>query len=180
VRLAQLQEYVQILRKMWTEDQPTFQGKYYRIDNAYCAPRPNPAPPLLIGGAGPKVTLRIVAKYADMCNLNGFDLDTCRSRLETLRQHCLAVGRDYSSIGITYANECVAVAPTRAEAERMTRASFFGHTSPRFVGTPDEVAAQIQPLVDLGVSHFIFRFPDFPRTEGVRLFMDEVMPRFRR
>ncbi len=179
VRLAQLEEYVQILRKMWTEDAPSFQGKYYRIDNAYCAPRPNPAPPLLIGGAGPKVTLRLVAQYADWCNLNGFDLATCRNRLDVLRQHCLAIGRDYRTIGITYANDCVAVAPTHAEAEHMTNASFFGRLDTRIVGTPDEVAAQIQPLVSLGVTHFIYRFVDFPRTDGVRLFVDEVMPRFR-
>ncbi len=177
VRLAQLEEYVQILRKMWTEESPTFHGKYYRIDNAYCAPRPNPAPLLLIGGAGPKVTLRIVAQYADLCNLNGFDLEKCRSRLDTLRQHCLAVGRDYNSIGITYSNDCVAVAPTHAEAERVTSASFFRHGT-QMIGTPDEVAAQIQALVDLGVTHFIFRFVDFPRLDGVKLFMEQVMPRW--
>ena len=178
VRLAQLEEYVQVIRKMWTEDSPTFHGKYYSIENAYCAPRPNPAPPLLIGGAGPKVTLRIVAKYADWCNLNGFDLEMCRSRLDTLRQHCLAVGRDYNTIGITYSNDCLAVTPTHAEAERMADASFFGRFG-RMIGTPDEVAAQIQPLVDLGVSHFIFRFIDFPRSEGVNMFMKEVAPRFK-
>jgi len=178
VRLAQLDEYVQIIRKMWTEDAPTFHGKYYSIDNAYCTPRPNPAPPLLIGGAGPKVTLKIVAKYADLCNLNGFDLDTCRSKLDILRQHCLDVGRDYNTIGITYANDCLAVAPTHSEAESMANASFFGRY-PRMIGTPDEVAAQIQPLVDLGVSHFIFRWVDFPRTKGVSLFMKEVAPRFK-
>jgi alkanesulfonate monooxygenase SsuD/methylene tetrahydromethanopterin reductase-like flavin-dependent oxidoreductase (luciferase family) len=178
VRLAQLEEYVQILRKMWTEDSPTFQGEYYSIHNAYCAPRPNPVPPLLIGGAGPKVTLRIVAQYADWCNLNGFDLEMCRRSLDTLRGHCQAVGRDYNSIGITYSNDCVAVAPTHAEAERMKDASFFGRYLP-MIGTPDEVAAQIQPLVDLGVTHFIFRFVDFPRTEGVQMFIKEVVPRFR-
>lgn len=178
VRLAQLEEYVQILRKMWTEDSPTFQGKYYCIENAYCTPRPNPVPPLLIGGAGPKVTLRIVAQYADLCNLNGVSLEMCRSSLDTLRKHCLKVGRDYNSIGITYSSECVAVAPTHAEAERMRNASFFGRYLP-MIGTPDEVAAQIQLLVDLGITHFILRFVDFPRSEGVELFMKEVMPRFK-
>lgn len=177
VRLAQLEEYVQILRKMWTEDAPTFHGRYYSIDKAYCAPRPNPIPPLLIGGAGPKVTLRIVAKYADWCNLNGLDLATCRERLDTLRRHCQAVDRDYDSITVTYSNDCVAVAPTRGEAERITAASFFRRLT-QMVGTPDQVAGQIQSLVDLGVTHFILRFVDFPHTKGVELFVKEVMPRF--
>ena len=61
VRLNQLEEAAQIIRAMWSSKQPTFQGKYYSIQNAFCNPRPTPAPPLLIGGAGPKRTLRIVA-----------------------------------------------------------------------------------------------------------------------
>ena len=93
---------------------PTFQGKYYSIENAYCFPRPDPLPPLLIGGFGPKRTLKIVAKYADWCNINDSDLEFCRSRLETLREHCLTVGRDYEAITKTYICDCVALAPTHA------------------------------------------------------------------
>lgn len=178
VRLAQLEEYVQILRKMWTEDSPTFHGKYYSIENAYCSPRPNPAPVLMIGGTGPKVTLRIVAKYADWCNLNHIDFETCRNRLEVLRQHCQAVGRDYNSIGITYSNDCVALAKTRTQAEQIKNASFFKRYL-NIVGDPDEVSRQIDEFINLGVQHFIFRFVDFPRTDGVELFMKEVMPRYK-
>ena len=85
IRLDQLEEAVQIIRKMWTEDSPCFHGKYYSIENAYCFPRPDPIPPLLIGGFGPKRTLKIVAKYADWCNINDESLDFCRERLAILR-----------------------------------------------------------------------------------------------
>ena len=132
---------------------------------------------MLIGGAGPKRTLRIVAKYADWCNLNNASLADCQNSLEILRQHCQTVGREYAEILKTFSNDCVAVASTRAEAERVQKASFFERVGP-ITGTPDEVAAQIQAYVDLGISHFILRFADFPHTGGAKLFMQEVMPKF--
>lgn len=179
VRLSQLEEAVQIIRKMWTEDSPTFAGKYYHIDQAYCSPRPNPIPPLLIGGAGPKRTLRIVAQYGDWCNLNNADLAFCRSRLDTLREHCQAVGRDYAEIVKTFSCDNLAVAPTHAAAEQMSQASFFRDVQP-LVGTPDEVTGLIQEYVDLGITHFIVRFVDFPKTDAAELFLKEVMPRFQK
>jgi alkanesulfonate monooxygenase SsuD/methylene tetrahydromethanopterin reductase-like flavin-dependent oxidoreductase (luciferase family) len=178
VRLDQLEESVQIIRRMWTEASPSFSGKYYSIKDAYCSPRPDPAPPLLIGGFGPKRTLKIVAKYADWCNINGSDLDFCRSRLDTLRGHCMDVGRDYDAIVKTYICDCVAVAPTHEKGEALMRASFFSPYQP-MSGTPDEVAAQMQSYADLGFSHLVLRFADYPQTAGVELFMKEVMPRFR-
>ena len=81
-----------------------------------------PVPPLLIGGFGPKRTLKIVAKYADWCNIYDSDLEFCRGRLEVLRDHCLTVGRDYESIVKTYICDCVAVAPT-ARRSRIDEAS---------------------------------------------------------
>jgi alkanesulfonate monooxygenase SsuD/methylene tetrahydromethanopterin reductase-like flavin-dependent oxidoreductase (luciferase family) len=179
VRLAQLEEAVQVIRAMWTQDSPTFHGKYYTIDGAYCYPRPDPLPPLLIGGAGPKVTLRIVAQYADWCNLNNSGVEGVDYSLELLRGHCQKVGRDYAAIVKTYACDGVAVARTHAEAEARLEASYFGRGGNPIYGTPDEVAAQIQPFVDLGISHFLFRFVDYPSTASAELFLREVMPRFK-
>lgn len=176
-RLRELEEAVQVIRAMWTDEHPTFQGKYYQIDGAYCAPRPDPLPPILIGGAGPRKTLRIVAKHGDWCNLNNSPLDFCQSRLETLREHCRDVGRDYDSIVKTYSCDTVAVAETQAEADRMVQESFFGKF-PAIAGTPDAVTGQIQAYIDLGFTHFIFRFVDYPKTGSAEMFMREVMPRF--
>jgi alkanesulfonate monooxygenase SsuD/methylene tetrahydromethanopterin reductase-like flavin-dependent oxidoreductase (luciferase family) len=178
VRLDQLEEAVQIIRKMWTEDSPTFHGKYYSIENAYCSPRPDPIPPLLIGGFGPKRTLKIVAQYADWCNINDSDLGFCKSRLDTLRDHCQTVGRDYATIVKTYICDCVALAPTHEQAESLKQASFFSRYQP-MVGTPDELVEQIQAYADLGFFHFVLRFADYPKTDGVELFIKEVLPRFR-
>jgi alkanesulfonate monooxygenase SsuD/methylene tetrahydromethanopterin reductase-like flavin-dependent oxidoreductase (luciferase family) len=176
IRLDQLEEAVQVIRLMWSSAKPNFQGKYYKIQDAFCNPHPAP-PPLLIGGSGPKRTLRIVAQYADWCNLNNAPQEDCRVSLDTLRQHCQAVGRDYKEIKKTFSCDNVAVAHSHRAAEAMRRASFFGNILP-FSGTPDEVAATIQSYVDLGITHFILRWVDFPSTAGAELFMKEVVPRF--
>ena len=100
-RLVRLEEAIQIIRKMWTEEEPaaSFNGKYYQINNAYCNPKPiqKPSPPIMVGGSGERYTLKIVAKYADACNLFG-SVETVKRKLSVLNEHCKSVGRDYDSI----------------------------------------------------------------------------------
>jgi len=177
-RLDQLEEAAQIIRKMWHEESPSFSGKYYSIENAYCNPRPDPVPPLLIGGFGPKRTLKIVAKYADWCNIDNSDLDFCENRLNVLKDHCRDVGRDYDSIVKTYICDCLAIASTHEEAEALRKASYFSQFS-HITGTPDEVTEQLQAYINLGFTHIVLRFADYPLTDSVRFFIDEVLPRFR-
>ena len=96
-----------------------------------------------------------------------------------LAEHCAAVGRDPQTIVKTFSTDCVAVAHSSAEAERMAQASPFYAPNSGLIGTPDQVAARIQRYIDLGVEHFMLRFVDFPRTDGANLFIQEVLPRFR-
>jgi alkanesulfonate monooxygenase SsuD/methylene tetrahydromethanopterin reductase-like flavin-dependent oxidoreductase (luciferase family) len=174
VRIAQLEEAVQIVKALWTESPASFEGKYYRIDNAYCEPRPDPIPPILIGGGGEQLTLRVVAKHADWWNIPGGTLENYAHKLGVLRGHCHVVGRDYDEIVKSWSAEAVAVAATREEAERIAAASPYDNNP--IIGTPAEVAEQLQPFIDLGVRCLIVRLLDFPETAGIELFANEVMP----
>ena len=178
VRMAQLEEAIQVVKHLWTDSPASYAGAYYRIDNAYCAPRPDPIPPLLIGGGGERRTLRLVAHYADWWNIPGGTVRTYAHKLEVLRQHCAAVGRDYDTIRKTWSAEAIALAQTEAEAHRLAATSPYNNTD-AIVGTPTQVAKQLQAFVDLGVDYFIVRLVDFPQTAGIELFVQEVLPRLR-
>ncbi len=175
-RLAQLEESVQILRRMWREPRATFHGQHYQIEEAICEPKPEPIPPLLIGGGGKKVTLRIAAQYADWWNFPGGSAEHYAELLEALRGHCAKVGRDENSIVKSWLNDCVAIAPTHEAALSLAQASPFYTPGVSVVGTPEEVAAHLKRFTDLGVRQFILRFVDFPKTDGARLFAQEVIP----
>jgi alkanesulfonate monooxygenase SsuD/methylene tetrahydromethanopterin reductase-like flavin-dependent oxidoreductase (luciferase family) len=177
-RIHQLEEAVQIIRQMWRQPKTTFHGRTYHAVDAICEPKPEPMIPLLIGGGGKQLTLKVVAQYADWWNFPGGTLEHYRELLDTLRGHCETVGRDYASIVKTWGCETVAVAPTHEAALSMAQASPFYSADSALVGTPDEVAAQLRGFVDVGVQHFILRFAGFPGTASAKMFVDEVLPRF--
>lgn len=174
-RIAQLEEAVQVVRAAWTRSPASFDGSFSRLDGAYAEPRPDPAPPLLIGGGGEKRTLRVVARHADWWNIPGGTPETYAHKLDVLRGHCEAVGRDYDDIVKTWSAEVVAVAASEEQARAIADASPYTDDNP-IVGTPDSVVEQLRPYLDLGVEHLIVRLVDFPSTEGLRLFADEVAP----
>jgi alkanesulfonate monooxygenase SsuD/methylene tetrahydromethanopterin reductase-like flavin-dependent oxidoreductase (luciferase family) len=174
VRVAQLEETLQIVRRLWSDSPASFEGQHYRIEQAYCEPRPDPIPPILIGGGGEQLTLRVVAKYADWWNIPGGDAASYAHKLQVLRGHCEAVGRDFDSIRKTWSAEAIVVAPTEAEARRIAAGSPF--QSNVILGTPAQVAEQLQAFVNLGVDYLIVRLLDFPQTAGIELFVQEVMP----
>jgi F420-dependent oxidoreductase-like protein len=95
-RMAAFREAVEIVHRMWTEDRPTFEGKHYRIDGPINEPRRRPS--FWLGGGGEKVTLKLVAKYADGCNVGNGDPELIRHKLGVLREHCDRLGRDYDRI----------------------------------------------------------------------------------
>jgi F420-dependent oxidoreductase-like protein len=99
-RFERLEETLQICEQMWSDNEGPYQGKYYQLAETICVPAPlqTPRPPILIGGGGEKKTLRLVAQYADMCNLFATDPGEIKRKLDILRGHCDTVGRDYDTI----------------------------------------------------------------------------------
>jgi F420-dependent oxidoreductase-like protein len=99
-RFERLEETVRICRQMWSDDNGPFEGRHYQLAETLCEPRPlsRPHPPILIGGGGEKMTLRLVARYADACNVFGSGVDDVAHKLDVLRGHCDAVDRDYDTI----------------------------------------------------------------------------------
>jgi F420-dependent oxidoreductase-like protein len=163
-RMDRLEEAVQICRLMFTEERPTFEGRYYRIKEARNIPPPVQAggPPIMIGGSGPKRTLRAVAKYADMSNVFGGP-DTLRKNVEILHNHCADVGRDPSEIKVTRLGSLF-LARSNDEAEQLREgvAGAMGEEWAREAATfgdADSVGEQIQGLVDAGAQELIFNLP---------------------
>jgi len=177
-RIHQMGEVVQIIKKMWTEPKASFHGKYYQIDEAICEPKPDPLPPIMIGGGGKKITLRYVAQFADWWNFPGGTPEFYADLLEVLRGHCKDVGRDFDEIVKTWAIECIAVAETHKAALEIAQSSPLYDPQTSIVGTPDEVEQQLRRFTDLDVQHFIFRFADFPRADMAKMFAKKVAPRF--
>ena len=174
-RLARLEETVQICRGMFTEEEFTFQGRFYRTKGALNFPRPvRPGGiPILIGGSGERRTLRLVATYADACNLFG-DVATIRHKLEVLQRHCEEVGRDPSEITKTRLGALV-IAGTQAEAQRKAEAQWKRRgvieawRSSYIVGDPDGVAEQAKAYFEAGLDGLLFNMPDAYDLETVAL-----------
>jgi alkanesulfonate monooxygenase SsuD/methylene tetrahydromethanopterin reductase-like flavin-dependent oxidoreductase (luciferase family) len=177
VRMAQLAEVVQICQAMWDPAQPeaTFHGDHHHIDQAVSNPKPSPAPPVMIGGAGEKLMLRVVAQYADWWNLVGVSPETYAHKIQVLHRHCADVGRDPADIRKTWMG-VVSLAPTRQQAEAAMRHYPIWPGDVPIVGTPSEVVVRLQDYTALGVDLFILAFADEPQLTGIDLFIDEVMP----
>jgi len=179
VRIGQLGEAVQVIRKLWTESPATFHGKYYQLNEAYCSPQPTPAPPILIGGGGEQFTLPVVAKHADWWNLTAVPADVYAQKLDVLRRCCDAIGRDPSSIKLTVTIRALSIGSTEAEAQRIYDESAFSKAPPsnNIVGTPEMIVEQLQPYIKLGITHIILaNFADYPHPDGAIQFADEVVP----
>jgi F420-dependent oxidoreductase-like protein len=179
-RLRQLEEGLQILKAMFTENRANFKGRYYTVTDAPNNPKPvqKPHPPIMIGGAGEKVMLRLVAKYADRWNCPAGYRDF-KKTLGVLHEHCRAVGRDPKDITVSE-QLMVCIGANRAEADQKWEMAKgrkpFSFTAVK--GTPDEVVKQLREHVSWGVTMFTIMFADMAPPQTVELFAREVMPAF--
>jgi F420-dependent oxidoreductase-like protein len=188
VRIAQLREAVQIIKKMWTEDEPSFHGQYYTIEKTINSPKPvqKPHPPILIGGEGRKLALKVVAELADRCNLGGsITPQRYKELLEVLDEHCKSVGRKIDQIEKTLIVDYTVIAKNKTSLqEKIRKFKPKAVSKPQFiegnlVGTPEQITSRIEEFIDVGVTYIMMRFPDMMKNEPLRLFADEVIPAFR-
>ena len=184
VRIGMLRETVEIVRSMWTEEETTYDGRYFQLNRANCDPKPlqRPHPPILVGGGGEQLTLRVVARVADRANFGGNPEEWAHKR-EVLKGHCKDVGRDEDEIEKTWSPE-VFVRETEAEIEAAGSRSFWGEPAESWragnlVGTPEQVAEKVQRYIGLGCTSFMPWCSDYPDDTTLRLFAEQVIPQFR-
>jgi F420-dependent oxidoreductase-like protein len=179
-RLDRLEEALQICRAMFREEAPSFSGRYYRIHQARNVPRPvQPGgPPILVGGGGEKRTLALVARYADMANLFG-DAATVAHKVEVLRRHCVAEGRDPLDITVSRLATLVLTASDgeTADTKEFLRQVTGEEPTGSNVGTPEDLVGQVEELAAAGVDYFIFNVPT-GTPETVRRLGAEVLATF--
>ena len=178
VRMKRLEEAIQVVLAMWGEQPASFEGTYYRLDRAVNDPPPiqRPHPPIMIGGNGENVTLRLVAKYGQWCNVFG-DPELVRHRFDVLREHCARLGRPTEEI--TFSNHLWVVvgrdeADVAAKLERLDVPSFAG-----LAGTPEQLVEQFRAYAAVGARYCTIQMPDVNDVEPVRLFAEQVMPALR-
>jgi F420-dependent oxidoreductase-like protein len=157
-RFEQLEEALQIARQMWSGEVEPYEGEHYQLDEPLNSPQAlaEPHPPVMIGGMGEKRTLRLVAKYADACNLFAYGgSGLIRHKLDVLRGHCEDVGRDYEEI------ERTALGTVNVGDEGMGA---------------DEVIGFCQEMSDAGIQHLIFNMPNVHEIKPLVTFGEEIIP----
>jgi F420-dependent oxidoreductase-like protein len=178
-RMGMFKEACEIIHRMWTEDYPTFKGKYYTIDRPINEPKgvQKPHPPLWIGGSGERVTLKLVAQFGDACNVGG-DPETIRHKLGVLRQHCETVERNYDDIVKSAEAEVLVIGrgddPERARARAR---GYEGFREGTLIADADRVAELLQTLIEAGIDYFILYIPGVAYDlEPLHRFETEVIP----
>lgn len=198
-RIGMLEEAVRIIKLMWAEPVVNFIGKYYVVRGAINYPKPlqKPRPPILIGGGGEKLTLRVVAEHADIYNFGGWSLQDFERKVQVLKRHCSGVGRDPGDIELSVHGDVI-IAETEGEVrqfvqelmdEGMNRRYLGGGSwvpvsreeflRDRLVGTPEQIAEQLREFVRLGATYFIPYFYKSIERGTHRLFAEEVVPLLR-
>jgi F420-dependent oxidoreductase-like protein len=181
-RLKRLAEALQIIRGMWSEDSFSFEGRFYKVSDAVCMPKPiqKPHPPIMIGGSGEKTLLRLVAKYGDACNLFGGNAAVVRHKLSVLKKHCTEVGRDYDEILKTRLGSVI-IAKDRREATSIAEEAGFSLErleSRTTLGSPAQVKAGIKEFADAGLEYLILNTPAKGEEAMIKQFTEKIIPSF--
>jgi alkanesulfonate monooxygenase SsuD/methylene tetrahydromethanopterin reductase-like flavin-dependent oxidoreductase (luciferase family) len=180
-RVAELDEALQVIKAMWREERATFEGRYHSIKEAWCEPKPERMPTIMVGAFRPQM-LRLVARHADWWNVSSTGIADYRRYVEELERACDEVGRDPASVRRIWGGGCVC-APSEAEVANLAaeRLQLLGEACAYQVGedlagTPAQIIEQMQPFIALGVDYFMLDCGGFPRLTTVEMLVNEVLP----
>ncbi len=184
-RLRALEESVQIMKGMWTEERFSFEGQHFSVKDVICEPKPENPPEVLIGGGGERVLMGIAARHADTWNNMAVFQAELGKKIDALRRRCDELGRDFDSIEIS--QQCIEVIAEDDDSAKaaLAKASkvYGGHMGGQIEehgiwGSPAGVIERIEKHRSLGVSGFIIEFFGRDTREPARLFAEKVMPAF--
>lgn len=186
-RLRELEETIEVTKRLWTEDKVTYEGEYVSVKDAVCKPQPeqDPRPPIMVGGGGESFTLRIAAKHADSWNYWG-PPHVMEHKLDVLKSHTHTENTDFDEIEKSWFARCI-IRETEEEVENILE------EVPRFrqpddlteipdgdynnlIGTPEQVIDQLGAYDHMDLDEVVLEFVDFPRTTGAELFAERVLP----
>ena len=184
-RIGRLNEAVEIVKKVWTEEKASYNGQYYSINEAVCEPKPlqKPHPPITIGGGGEKLTLKVAAQHADRYDWGYVpSIELYKHKLDVLKKHCKAVDRNFSEIERScWLGGQIFVVPDRKDLEEKVlqwkpkNVSMKDFEKYSFIATPDECKQKIQEYTSLGVTYFMLFFGGLSDISGLRLFAETVV-----
>jgi F420-dependent oxidoreductase-like protein len=186
VRMAKFREAVEVIMKMWTDERASYEGKHYQLEGAINEPKGagHKHPPLWIGGGGEQVTLKLVARFADACNVGGGYPDVIRQKLEVLKRHCDTLGRDYDSIIKSTSADPVVIIDNERDREK-TIAGIKGYAPDNqfmknpWVGTVDQITERLHAVIEAGADYIICKMPYAAYDhDQVRRFSEEIIPQF--
>lgn len=191
IRIRQLKEAVQIIKKMWIEEKTSFQGRYYRLKGAFCNPKPvqNPHPPLWISGRGEQLMLKVIAQVADGWNFFG-STEEYKRKAKVLEKYCSVIGRKPHDIkrswhgGFLISNNERKLQKKikKFEQENMLSKEYIKRIHLSIIGDPEQCIEKIDEYVSLGITHFMFSLPfAYAYSEALKslqLFANHVIPSF--
>ena len=187
-RVEQLGEAIEIIKRLWTQEKTTYQGKHYSLKDAVCEPKPlqKPHMPITVGGSEEKNTLRVTAKYADRFDWGHLpSVEVYKHKLDVLENHCKAVGRDFSEIKRSAwpSGQILIAENQKALDEKISKLkppnmSLQDYRKGTLGITANECRNPLQGFIDLDATYFMLYFADLPSTDGLRLFAEAIANKF--
>ena len=184
-RMVALEESLELMKLMWTQDEVTYEGRFTKAKGVHCAPKPESPPKILVGGSGEKILMGIAARHADIWNNLEVTQGELAQKVAALHRRCEEHDRDPSTITVSQQCTVVLASDETSAKENIERAKkiYGGHMGGAIEesgiwGTPEQVVEHINRHVEMGCTMFVFEFFGRDTTEPAALFAEQVMPEF--